>query len=408
MKLKLLPLLFTLLCLSIQSQDRFKSGYIIDKNNKKTTCLIKDLDWKNNPSEFEYKLSENGTVLTGNLENINEFEIFNSSKYVFFEGNIEKSSLILNNLSRERTPQFKKEKLFLKVLVDGKAKLYAYFETNLYKYFYSKDDSKIAQLIYKKYLINNSETDVRTNFQFRQTLKKELVCSSISENSLLKVTYTQSSLTQLFLKYNKCIDPNFKNTISEKRKGKFYFYLKGGLLSSSLTTKNEINADLYSDFGNQLGLTFGAEFEYNLPFNNNKMSIVLEPTFGTYKSDIVLESSKFSGGKLKVQADYKYINIAMGLKHYFFLKDKKDKFFANALLTYGLTTSSSIKAPERNDRLYDLEVGNNLNFAVGFGYLIKEKISLEIRYRSKRNILPEYVSWISNYNGLSLLLAYKI
>ena len=41
------------------AQISFEKGYFINNANQKTNCLIKNQDWKDNPTEFEYKLDEN-------------------------------------------------------------------------------------------------------------------------------------------------------------------------------------------------------------------------------------------------------------------------------------------------------------------------------------------------------------
>ena len=37
------------------SQITFEKGYFISNDGIKTECFIKNLDWRNNPTEFEYK-----------------------------------------------------------------------------------------------------------------------------------------------------------------------------------------------------------------------------------------------------------------------------------------------------------------------------------------------------------------
>ena len=59
MKKKLFFLLTIILSLNSYSQVSFEKGYHIDNNDQKISCLIKNLDWKNNPTKFEFKLSEN-------------------------------------------------------------------------------------------------------------------------------------------------------------------------------------------------------------------------------------------------------------------------------------------------------------------------------------------------------------
>lgn len=52
------------------AQIRFEPGYFIDTANQKTECFIKNVDWKNNPTRFDYKLSENGELKTAEISKV--------------------------------------------------------------------------------------------------------------------------------------------------------------------------------------------------------------------------------------------------------------------------------------------------------------------------------------------------
>lgn len=119
------------------SQISFEKGYYIDNSNQKTNCLIKNIDQKNTPTEFEFKLFEDSESKKTTIESIKEFGIDNISKYIRSTVNIDRSSESLKNLSKYKKPIFKKEELFLKVLVSGKATLYQYVDGNLKRYFYN-------------------------------------------------------------------------------------------------------------------------------------------------------------------------------------------------------------------------------------------------------------------------------
>ncbi|WP_227740356.1 hypothetical protein [Salegentibacter sp. BLCTC] len=117
MKKQALFLLFTILSLNCFSQITFEKGYYIDETNQRLNCLIRNVDWRNNPNKFEYKLSEEAEIKTASLNSVKEFAIKGVSKYVRSEVEIDRSSKNINKLSTEKNPVFQKETLFLKVLV---------------------------------------------------------------------------------------------------------------------------------------------------------------------------------------------------------------------------------------------------------------------------------------------------
>jgi len=81
---KLISLLILTLLLTINcySQVAFENGYFIDPTNKKTDCLIENLDWKNTPLNFRYKLPGSDDIITADLKAIKEFAIHGQSKYI--------------------------------------------------------------------------------------------------------------------------------------------------------------------------------------------------------------------------------------------------------------------------------------------------------------------------------------
>jgi len=126
MKNQLLVVLFTILSVHCFSQTSFQKGYYINNSGDKVECEIKNIDWKNNPTEFKFRLSENGEQSKETIKTVKEFGIYNFSKYIRSTVDIDRSSKNLKNLTTSRYPVFKAEELFLKVLVDGKYNLYEY------------------------------------------------------------------------------------------------------------------------------------------------------------------------------------------------------------------------------------------------------------------------------------------
>jgi hypothetical protein len=53
---------FFLLPLFGLAQTNFKQGYIIDNQNNRKECLVKDEDWLNNPETIFIKYSETATI----------------------------------------------------------------------------------------------------------------------------------------------------------------------------------------------------------------------------------------------------------------------------------------------------------------------------------------------------------
>lgn len=396
----LLIALFTILCAESYSQIIFENGYFIDESNNKNECLIKNVDWKNNPTEFEYKFSQNDTVHKATFKTVKEFGIYNVSKYIRAKTNIDKSSEQIDKMSSERNPNFQEELLFLKVLIEGKASLFLYIDGNLTRFFYKLNDSEIQQLVYKRYLINDT---ILVNNSFKQELFLKLKCEEIVLNDIKNLRYSNRDLEKLFIKYNKCTGSDYINYKTKQNKDLFNLTFRPSLNYSSLEIQNSVLGFNDIDFRNKLGIRFGIEAEFILPFNKNKWGIIVEPTYQYFKSEQSKETGNVSGGILVSRIDYKSIELPVGVRYYFYLNDKS-KLFTNISYVFDFSNNSSIKFLRNDDSMLDeLEIKSRRNLALGIGYKYKNRYSMEIRYNTNREILSDYVYWSSNYSSLNII-----
>jgi len=163
-KISLFAFLFSL---NFYGQVVFEKGYIIDNNNVKTDCLIKNQDWKNNPTEFEFKLLENDSIRIKDFKTVKEFCVDNSLKYVRAKVMMDLSGDDINELTNRSDLNLMTKTVFLRPLIEGVVSLYEYIQDNNVGYFYSSNNSSIEQLIYKKYLVDNSSIKVNKGFQMQ-------------------------------------------------------------------------------------------------------------------------------------------------------------------------------------------------------------------------------------------------
>ncbi|WP_396601706.1 tRNA modification GTPase [Algibacter sp. R77976] len=387
MKIKLVFLLITILSFNCYSQISFENGYYIDNNNQKINCLIKNLDWRNNPTEFKYKLSGNSELNKKTIKSVKEFGIHNALKYVRSSVKIDKSSNKSNELDTERKAKFQEEELFLKVLVEGKSILYSYVDGILIRYFYSIEKSNIKQLIFKNYI--TPEYKIKANNRFKNQLWIDLKCSDIKKKKIEKLKYRKSDLVNFFVAYNSCNNQEYINFEEKKKKDLFNLTIRPRLNNASLVS-NYRNTNIK----NELGLGFGIEAEFILPFNKNKWSIIFEPT---YQSFIVKKST--DGFLRDVIVNYSSIELHSGVRHYSFLNDKS-KIFINASLIYDSSLNDS--------QINSLNITTAYNMAFGLGYNYNDKYSIELRHQTPRHVLTSYSNWNADYKTLSIIFGYSL
>lgn len=394
---KKIRLLFLVIFVSINcySQIAYEKGYFINNSNQRIDCLIKNMDWKNNPVDFEYKLLENTEAKKVGINTVKEFAINGASKYIRALVKIDRSKESIDGLSYKKNPVFFNEELFLKVLVEGKSNLYRYEDGNLVRYFFNKENTYIKQLVFKSY--RTLDNKIAQNNQFRQQLWNALKCPNISMHDIERIDYKEKDLLNFFVGYNNCTNSEYINFKGKQKRDLFNLTIRLGLNSSSLAIDNITSSARDANFGNKLNFRLGVEAEFIMPVNKNKWSVVIEPTYQYFNSEKELSFQK-------AIVDYKSIELPIGIRHYFFLnKNNNCKIFINASYILDFASNSKITFTSGSE----LEITNSTNLGFGVGYKHNDKYSLELRTQTSREVFNNFQYWFSNYNTLSIIIGYS-
>lgn len=392
--------LFVLLCIittNLFAQISYQKGYFIDNSNQKTECLIKNLDWKNNPETFLYKLTEAEKAKEASIQNIKEFGVYSKNKYIKVTVDIDMSRTHLEDLTKNRNPEMEKQTLFLKVLIEGKANLYYFEKGSAKRYFFNKENEKIEQLVYRQYLAANNKT-IKENNYYKQQILINLQCEKVSESLVKGLSYKEKDLTKFFSTYNSCFNniSEIKTVESTGRKN-YYLAIRPRFNINSLTT-NLVEDELKSFMTFGLGI----EGEFILPFNNDKWSIFAEPTYTSTFSDKELADDNSTA------INFSYLELSVGVRYYFFLSDES-KLLLNAGIAINLITSESSSTILTDDigRTVTRQIENANNLILGLGYELNEKFNIELRY-SNRDVFQAYNSLTSDLNTFSVILGYNL
>ena len=375
------------------SQIQYEKGYFIDNENKRTDCLIKNVDWKNNPNRFDYKITENAGKETKSIENVQAFSIQNFSKYVRAVVNMDTSSTNFNNLTHNQSPQYKQMTVFLKILTEGDATLYYYENGNMKRFFMQIKNQEVVPLIYKQYI--NEKEILTENAQFRQFLINSLKCNKLEFKDFETLKYKEKELVELFEKYNLCVNPNSstKNVLN-KKKTSFNIKASIGVNISSfdfhyLTRfKNEV-----THFDTKINPNIGIEIESILPFNKNKWSIFTAPNYHFYKVQFASKSEELV---------YHAIEIPIDLRYFMYL-NQKSRIFINSGITIDWALNKTINIKDYASNIL-ITSSFCLNFGLGYAY---NNLVIEFRYYRPKNILDNFLSLYSEFFKSSLILSYK-
>lgn len=389
---------FLVITLFSYSQTNFQKGYIIKTNNEKIDCLIKNDDWKNNPTQFTYKLSENSKEQTGNFDLIKEFSIDNESKYIKQKLDVDVSSNNLKNLSYLKTPSWESRTVFLKVLLEGEASLYFYSAPGLNRYFYNINDGKIIQLIYKRYYVGQQK--IKSNNDFRQQLLNSFSnCSQMKLQDYKNVNYNAPSLSKIIKSFNSCTNTETITYGKVENNIDFNLVLKGGLNVTSVNNvTNGLSASRNVSFGTMLGYRFALESELVLPFNNNKWSLFFEFA----KNQKTTSDAEAQGGTATFS--YDYFEGILAMRHYMYFSEKSKMSF-HLGYAWDLFPELEVNYQQNNGFVGD-NVGGSFLFGIGYHY---DKISIEARANFKKPIFEvNTVLYKSNSSTFNLTFGYTI
>lgn len=389
-----LPLL--LVAIAASAQIHFEKGYFIDNQDVRTDCLIKNIDWNGTPTEFQYKLSEGGNILT-----IKDFEVaelrVGDAKYIGLQIAVDQSSDRLSELSNNKDPNFETSRILMKVLVDGTAKLYHFGKNHMQRFFYSVNGGPIEQLVYKRYYTDQLQTTVSANNYFRQQLWNNVKCEDASESSVEKLGYNKRDLTKYFESVNVCRGDKPSGQKATASKGSFN--LKASIMLGRHSFRLDGSTIVNHDFGSKSYITFGVEGEYIFPFWNNKWSAIVEPSFNSYEN-----TAHDDGFDLSVT--YKYISLSAGGRHYIFINNNS-KILLNVVLNYGQVSKSSTITKHdgiHSDDPYEFR-SSVLGIAFGAGYNY-QKFTGELRYFLNPNPSP-YNTIAYKYGNIQLAVRYQ-
>lgn len=392
---------FLLYTLFLGAQISFDPGYFIDNQTKRQECLIENKDWKNNPTSFRYKTSEEGSIQEIHIRDLQEFGINSASRYIVYRGGVNWSSNNPSTISSTNEITLEQDTVALKVLVEGKATLYYLEKRAMKNLFFRVDNNPIEPLLYKIYDIGDHL--LRTNNQYKEQLNTALNLSKgeIGIERIGGLTYEEKSLVDLFIDYNRLNGIESKLYTPQKKGKDFHLNFRPGLQRSTIFIKNNaIPSTLFDiNWEEKTTLRLGLEAEYIMPFYRNKLSLLLEPTYQSYQSS----SKDFFQTESRI--DYRSIELGLGGRYYTFLS-KRSKIFLNVvgIFDFPINSQSELIAPN----LPPLPLASSITLAFGGGYCFANKISVEIRHRLDKNLFQVSGKLESDYTALSLIFGYTI
>ncbi len=390
-------LLTLLLCVSGSSafaQITYDPAYFVKNDTDTVRCLIRNLDWRNSPTDFEYKLTESSEVMIAVVDEVSEFGFVGGNKYVRYRGNINLFDQNPAYYTTSKEMDLAPMSVFLKVLLEGKASLWIYENSGQYQYVMKLQGQEPELLLYKVYMDNKAMREVHT---YRKQLYRGLFSEQLVQRDYYGVDYERNDFIRLFEKYNKLNGGASVAYQKEKRKANLALSVVG------LATINEVefynSLDTYR-FDKEQVFTpgVGLQLEAMLPFNRNKWSLLFETSFSSYKVSQVYQNRGVHQYELKSNS----LNLNFGPRYYFFLKSGDDRIFINPYIGYRVQLGSSLSLDNIERDIY-----GTLIFGFEAGYRHK-RWTAGIRAAKIEDQMDEWVFYELKETQVSVSVAYRI
>jgi len=398
-----------LFCIAATAQTTFQKGYFVTKTNQQTECLIKNYDWNRIPTEIEYKTDESAEVKKIYTSQLQSFYIEGTS-HMYKEYDVPAIPEQKGNIA------IKPGKQLLKVIAEGKASL---FKNGDDIYFLHFEGQPVKPLIYTRYLSTDTGRE-ETDNSFRLELYNSLKCETVGD--LRKIKYNENQLLGVITRYNECQESETVSYANKKTKADFNLRIVGGVnyyttsvemlfkWTTGVENKFDHSVTVTGDSGNNVAVGFDAELQ--LPFNHKKWALFTTPIFNKQNgmnqrfSEVIRDKNFIFRyeGQLTLP-DFSYIEIPVGIRHYFILSENSRLHIdASYGTSFYLGTKPEVvfkRAGSSTESREEIKGGFSI-LKVGAGYNYN-RYSLAVNYYARKVFAQ------SNSNGsISVLLGYKI
>ena len=403
--MRLLPLLIFVCLLRIGTtiaQDNAVEGYLVTTSKDTITAYFSPIKQKNTPQEFEYTTSTHPSSMSTAAGKVSEVVLSSGKCYVSTVIEVDKFfSKDIGKIGSSRAIVTQSEKLFIEIIADGDVTIAKFVNGDLERFYYKNSFGKFVMLEHNQY---NYKGKIMTNDTYRFQLKEILKEANLPAEKFSKLTYTQSSILKLIKAYHEKLElPLIFLDLKDKPKAKISDILSmqirpGVRLNSLEIDKSGMPVEDDIDFGSQLGFRLGAAFELT-PYGNKKTTLLFEPTFQYFTASQTLQ-------EVEMFAKHYTIELAFGVRYYFW-NNETSRMFTNLSFIYDAPISSDVNLDVIR-RTPKTSLESSIGFNAGIGYKINEKYSLEFNYSFPRNIVNEFFTPTSTYQGFSLIFGYTI
>ncbi len=292
-------LLLMLSCMSfiwVHAQD-FRKGYVVTSKNDTIQGLIEYAEGSPNFLKCKFKKGKDNPIVDYTPEDLKSYR-FTDDKY--YE-------------TRFVNLPTKKSKVFLEVLIGGKATVYKYIST----YFIEKGDTTLIELKNNSITVNvNGQQFTKDSKEYVKTLNILLSDCQDVRDKIQKVVLANKSLIRLAESYNRCLGSPIVSYTENKKWTSFNWGLTAGYSSSQLSLNlyqvKASTSSLYANYQAGGSLSFGAFAEIGSPRKRENVTYLIGLIYNSTRA----EANEFYFTTSTVaEINFSQITIPVGFKY---------------------------------------------------------------------------------------------
>lgn len=393
---KLLLLNTLLFSVLLFGQKDFRQGYYINNQGLKVEGYIKSNTFKtsNDPSfsNFEFKIASNQPIQNIEKSVVREFGSGLDLKFVKMKALVDDVSFF-NKSNNSKDFTVTEKTVFLNVIVEGKATLYAYDGGQGVKYLWKKegDEEVVQQFLYKQYY--QASMNLASNATFKDQLFKNLSCQNQTASDFSKVQYDKEELISIFENYNKC---NGSASIafedSDEMKTRVYFSALLGYNLGNFRVDNIQHPTVPETIGMA---SIGGEAE--LLFASGTTGIYANFEYKNAKGSTEQTGSVSQIGNADLRRVYRldanFFDLVGGVRFYKKIKTHSEVFLGAGVgvnfVSGRLPFYQSSAGDEDLIQIRNIELGGSPFFTCQVGYRFNKHYGIDINYDSAKKIFGD-------------------
>jgi len=297
-----------------RGQSNFVKAVVISNSGDSIYGNIDYRNWKNNPQSIDFinsageKQNFDASSIRGfQVQAVNEIYTSFSIKIDMIPGDMDRalSGGSIDSLTTHR-------RVFLLQLISHPSlSLYQFTDFNKDHYYYKKGSDDPVELIHH-YLYNESSKQVSENRAYQQQLAVLLGGCPDATRKLKSLQFRKKDIQNVILKFLQCNAPGLTVAVKKEDPATLEFGVLAGLAMTKFKFKGSYNKSGGENYEDDMSPLLGVLLDIGLPRNRNKVHIINELIYKSYKTSNTFITPWGNGnidtGDVKINFSYLQLN----------------------------------------------------------------------------------------------------